>query len=144
VEAIREIQLHTEDRIASIQRSNLSEELTRPTQIRKWLVALAMARGAAMGDMELLMYSKALEEFPDGCISAVLGQLSLAMRGEYEPRIPELGDLLHLVRSEVRKLSRWAPCGSCSSEMRSVERDDKRFAERCGCWMEWIRREAAK
>lgn len=95
-----------------------------------------------MGELELRLYSKALAEFPQECVETVIGRLMREERGEYESKIPALGDMLAMVRTEVRKLNPWVPCGECSSGMRIVERDGGRFAERCECWLEWKRRGA--
>jgi hypothetical protein len=106
-------------------------------QIRKWLTGMGMARGEEMGDLALLGYSKALEVYPDECISAVLGRLSTSKRAEYESKIPELGGLLDMVRSELRRRHPWVACGCCSNGWVLTAVGCDRVASRCQCWKDW-------
>lgn len=65
-----------------------------------------------MDSIRLESYSKALAEFSDDTDTlAVLGVLAKRRRGDYEPKIPELGDLLEMVREygrEKRRMDREA------------------------------------
>ena len=87
------------------------------------------------------MYSKALEEFPDGAITLVLTRLAKSKREEYEPRIPELGDLIDMVRTEARRMDRPHDCEVCdNSRLVVVEEGGERVAKRCQCFIEWKER----
>ena len=95
-----------------------------------------------MGDGELLLYSKALEQFPDSAIASVVHRLSVTPRGEYEPKIPELPDLIAMVQSEARKANPWVPCGNCGDGGHVIEqRDGRNYAVRCECWKAWKERQ---
>jgi hypothetical protein len=100
---------------------------------------MGIARGEGMGDVALLGYSKALEAFPDECIAAVLAKLSTSKRGEYEAKIPELGELLDLVKAELRRQHPWKACGDCSNGWVIQCEGLDRSAVRCECWKEWKR-----
>ncbi|WP_158789033.1 hypothetical protein [Granulicella sp. L46] len=87
--------------------------------------------------VELLMYSKALEEFPDEAIALVLTRLAKSKRGEYEPRIPELGDLIDMVRKEARRMDRPHDCVICgNSRQVVVELGGERWVKPCQCIIE--------
>lgn len=91
-----------------------------------------------MGDAELLLYSKALEDFTETSIRRVMERLSKSKREEYEAKIPELGELLTMVRMEMRKEHPWKPCGGCGKDGWVIrDLDGGSYAERCDCWKEW-------
>jgi hypothetical protein len=144
MEGIRQIQAQIGDKTGSIACSKPSNAPMRPTvtlatQIRKRLVQLAISRRETLADLELLAFSKALEIYPEAAIDRVFDRLMLSEREEYEPKIPELGSLIAMVKTEVRKDNPWTPCGKCNSGM--IVRDDgvTRVAERCECWLAWKR-----
>ena len=113
----------------------------RQSQTVDLLTALGMARRQVLEGVELMMYSKALEEFPDGAITLVLTRLPKSKREEYEPRIPELGDLIDMVRTEARRMDRPHDCEVCdNSRLVVVEEGGERVAKRCQCFIEWKER----
>jgi hypothetical protein len=84
------------------------------------------------------MYSKALEDFPDESIRLVLTRLTKSKREEYEPRIPELGDLIEMVRTETNRVDRPVDCNVCgNNRFLIVEIQGERSAVRCQCWLDW-------
>jgi hypothetical protein len=91
-----------------------------------------------MDEVRLQSYSKALEEFPDAAIDAVLDGLARARREEYEPRVPEKGELLDRVRKEARRRDRPKDCGICENR-RMIIMEEGGMAKRCECWLEWKR-----
>jgi hypothetical protein len=93
-----------------------------------------------MGDAELLLYSRGLEGFSLAAISRVVGRLSTTKREEYEPKIPELADLIDMVRVEARKDHPFVACGNCLNGMEIIEREGHRFAQDCTCRKEWRHR----
>jgi hypothetical protein len=99
------------------------------------LTALGMARRQVLEGVELMMYSKALEEFPDEAIALVLTRLAKSKRGGYEPRIPELGDLIDMVRKEARLMNPPPDCEVCNN--RRVVMAEGGGAKRCKCLIEW-------
>jgi len=142
VATIRQIRTQVEGQRLAIEPSTHSEERVQATQVQimTWLTALGSTRREPMGAPELQLYSKALDNFPLACTERVIYRLMESERDEYESKIPALGELLAMVRSEVRKLNSRTPCGECSNGMRIVRRNGMQFAERCECWLEWQRR----
>lgn len=59
---------------------------------------MAEARQASVSKQTLLVYSKALEEFPLECVKAAVGDLALQERREGETAFPELGKIIGAVR----------------------------------------------
>lgn len=113
----------------------------RQSQTVDLLTALGMARRQALEGVELMMYSKALEEFPDEAITLVLRRLAVKGRDEFEPRIPELGHLIEMVRTEARRMDRPRDCEVCdNSRLVVVEEGEERVAKRCQCFIEWKER----
>lgn len=89
------------------------------------------------------MYSKALEEFPDEAIALVLTRLAKSKREEYEPRIPELGDLIEMVRTEARRANRPIGCEVCNNlRWLGGEERGRRVAKRCQCYIDWKKRQS--
>jgi hypothetical protein len=145
VEAIRQIDLEvsTGGRNESTALSKRSGEPTRRMQIRKWLVTLGMARREAMGDAELLLYSKALERFADAPIQRVIERLSLSPRSEFESKIPELGDLVKMVRTEALRADRPRNCAVCANSRWVIAKQGgEPVAKRCQCLIEWKQRQS--
>jgi hypothetical protein len=102
------------------------------------LTGLGMARRQAMDEVELRIYSLALAEFPDAAISSVLMRLATTKREEYEPRIPELGDLIAMVRMEARRQDKPCDCEVCgNSRWVPAMQDGKTMARRCQCFIDW-------
>jgi hypothetical protein len=88
------------------------------------------------------MYSKALEEFPDGAITAVLTRLAKSKREEYEPRIPELGNLIEMVRTEAHRADKPVNCDVCNNSRYRIDgTHGERKAVRCECWLDWKARQ---
>jgi hypothetical protein len=73
---------------------------SRTDGIKMALAKFGLLRGEVMDAIRLESYSKALaEEFRDeGDTLTVLDKLAKSRRGEYESRIPDMGDLLEMVR----------------------------------------------
>jgi hypothetical protein len=67
----------------------------------------------------------------------------LKKREEYEAKIPALGDLIDMVKTEVRKKNPYVSCGVCSNGWKILEHDGGSGAVRCECWLEWKKRGAA-
>ncbi len=96
-----------------------------------------------MGDGELLLYSRGLEAHSLPALMRVIGRMSTTKREEYEPKIPELGELIEMVRLEARKDNPIGDCEVCSNNrIVVVERDGNRFAKDCECRVEWRRRQS--
>lgn len=76
----------------------------RLTLLQAALTKMSLIRGETMGEVRLTVYSEALaEEFSDDRDTWVaMNKLIKTRRGEFEAKIPELGDLLELVREERR------------------------------------------
>lgn len=67
--------------------------------LKRALAKFAVVRGDVMGPELLDSYSKALSEFPDDADTlAVLERLAKSPRAEFEPKIPEMGNLLGMIR----------------------------------------------
>ena len=125
----------------SLSAGESKRQLERQLQTVDLLTALGMARRQALEPIELQLYSKALEEFPIAAISLVLTRLAKTERLEFEPRIPELGNLIAMVRSEAQRANQIGDCGLCgNSRMRIVDTDGVRCATRCQCWLDLGRR----
>ena len=91
-----------------------------------------------MDEVRLQSYSTALEVFPDKAIAAVLARLASAKLAEYEPRIPEKGELIGQVHAEARRLNQPRECDECGNTGMLIEEvDGKREARRCQCWLDW-------
>lgn len=95
-----------------------------------------------MGETELRVFSKALEGLPLVALGRVVKRLSTTPRGEFEPKIPELGHLIEMVRVEERRANRIRDCDTCAnSRMKIVETEGVRQATRCKCWLDWKARQ---
>jgi hypothetical protein len=116
----------------------LRPESSRKIGLMKKLASICLDRGEGMDDIRLESYSKALEQFPDVAIDAAFARLAETRRGEFEPRIPEKGDLIDQVRSEARKRDKPRDCEVCFNGRRViVEVDGRREARWCQCYMDW-------
>jgi hypothetical protein len=144
MQQIREISTLTEDRSERTALSTRTEEQKR-SQILQQLVCLQMGRKEAMGERELVLYARGLERFSIAALKRVVGHLCTTKRAEYEPKIPELGDLIDMVRVEARKDNPIAPCNLCNGSRWVIgEREGgDQFAKRCECWIRWKQRETA-
>lgn len=95
-----------------------------------------------MGDAELLLYSRGLEQCSVPALMRVIGRLSTTRRQDFEPKIPELGDLIEMVRLEARKDNLIGDCAVCNnSRFVMIERDGKRLAKDCDCRIAWRHRQ---
>jgi hypothetical protein len=71
--------------------------------LKKALQKFALLRGDVMAPAILESYSKALaEEFSDADVMAVLDKRVRQKREQFEPKIPEMGEMLEWVREFVR------------------------------------------
>lgn len=94
--------------------------------VERTLAKMAFLRGDVMDAMRLQAYSRALgEEFKDDRDTlAVLDRMVRSRRAEYEAKIPEMGDLLEMVRE--RRHSRL-----------TAEREAKLSAEHDARWSDY-------
>lgn len=99
--------------IAAVAPSKPSQSLAKPVStsrldgLKLALTKFGLLRGEVVDAIRLESYSKALAEFPDDQDTLeVLKVLATRRRAEFEPKIPELGDLLEMVRERLREKRR--------------------------------------
>ena len=143
--------------IAEINGSNSkSQSLQRqvsPSRIEGLKLALAkmsLLRGEVMDAVRLESYSKALADgfSEDADMLAVMERLVKTRRAEYEAKIPELGELLQLVRDQRTERRRVAREAREREEREALERRRREHPEDfCtleSIWEDYERMKAAK
>lgn len=93
---------------------------------------MAILRGGVMDAMLLGVYSQALaEEFPDETDTmVVMNRLVRSRRGEFEAKIPELGDFMELIREERGRRMKAAREQREADEYEALRRDRELHPEK--------------
>lgn len=133
MEPIRAIKI---GEVAELQ--SRSKSLQRPVSqsrqdgLKLALAKMSLLRGEVIDGIRLESYSKALgEEFKeDSDTLFVLDRLVKSRRGEYEAKIPEMGDLLEMVRERRHERSREARDRKAQEEMAEYYRDQRENPEK--------------
>jgi len=135
VEPIRAIRVVEADELMK-QSKSLEKPVSQSRQdgLKMALTKFGLLRGEVMDAVRLESYSRALaEEFKtDVDLLLVLDRLVKARRGEYESKIPEMGDLLEMVRERrserIREAQQQRERAEWEAYMRDVkEHPDKYF-----------------
>lgn len=107
------------------------------------MVALREARGADLSAQGYEMYAKTLSRYDIRDVRAAITRIAEAPRGEYESKIPELGEVKLMVEQEERKRTHipFEPCGNCWNGIvvKHTGRGPsyRSWAEDCDCKKDW-------
>jgi hypothetical protein len=123
---------------------------SRVEALKVELAKMGVLRGEVIDAIRLDSYSQALaEEFAtDDDTMAVLHRLVRTRRAEYESKVPELGDLLDMVREQRTERMRKDREQAEREEMAALEADRKanpdNYCTMAGVWAEYEALQEAK